>query len=131
MKKSGVLNSDLISRLAALSHTDLFVIADSGFPVASDVPIVDLRLVYGVPTFEQVVNAVLAEVAVEAAWLAMEMPETNVHNHSVAQRAEVPIEYLTHDQLKEFGRRAKFVVRSAEDTPYSNVVLRAGVGFPL
>ena len=49
-------------------HTDLLVIADSGLPVAAGGPeVVDLAVVYGVPSFETVLRAVLGEIVVEGA----------------------------------------------------------------
>ena len=59
MKKHGILNAQLSGLIAALGHKDQFMIADAGMPIPKGVPIVDLVLVGGVPTFQQVMDAVL------------------------------------------------------------------------
>ena len=66
MKRNGILNSQLMLQIAALGHTDTFLIGDAGMPVPIGVPVIDLVLVLGIPTFEQVLRAVLAETIVEA-----------------------------------------------------------------
>ena len=65
MKKHGILNVQLSGLIAALGHKDQFMIADAGMPIPKGVPIVDLVLVGGVPTFQQVMDAVLDETCVE------------------------------------------------------------------
>src|SRR5690606_21794704 len=62
MKRSGILHGELAARLASLGHTDAFLITDSGFPVPAGVSIIDLRLVYGIPRFAEVLSAVVADV---------------------------------------------------------------------
>ena len=61
MKKSGILNAQLIRCIAELGHKDLFMIGDAGMPIPKGVEIVDLVVCGGVPTFKQVMDAVLAE----------------------------------------------------------------------
>lgn len=77
MKKTGILNAQLISHIAALGHKDTFMIGDAGMPIPKGVPIVDLILCGGVPTFRQVMDAVLAETAVEGYTIAEEIKEYN------------------------------------------------------
>lgn len=77
MKKYGILNSQLAGHIAALGHRDAFMIADAGMPIPRGVPIVDLALVGGVPSFRQVMDAVLAETCVEGYVLAEEIDEKN------------------------------------------------------
>lgn len=40
-----------------------------------------------------------------------------------------PLLYAAHVDFKDLVRHASFVVRTGEDTPYANVILRAGVPF--
>ncbi|WP_292836750.1 D-ribose pyranase [Microbacterium sp.] len=129
MKKTGILNSQLNALIANLSHTDTFVIADSGFPVAPGVPIVDLRVIYGIPKFAQVLDAVVPEVAIEGGWYASEMPGANAESFAALSAAVPGLEAVSHDELKAKAANARFVVRTAEDTPYANVLLIAGVAF--
>ena len=77
MKKRGILNAQLSYLIAALGHKDLFMIGDAGMPIPEDVEVVDLVLTAGVPTFKQVMDAVLEETCVEGYYLAHEIKEFN------------------------------------------------------
>ena len=59
MKKRGIINAQLSGLIAGLGHKDTFMIADGGMPIPKGVTIVDLALCGGVPTFQQVMDAVL------------------------------------------------------------------------
>ncbi|MEU9823230.1 D-ribose pyranase [Pseudonocardia alni] len=127
MRRHGILHSRLAGLLAALGHTDRFVIGDAGLPVPPGVEVVDLAVVPGVPSFTAVLDAVLAEVVVEHAVLAVEAlggPAGNAITDRLPHAATVP-----HAELKNLCRDARFVVRTGEATPYANVVLGAGVAF--
>lgn len=131
MKRRGILNAELSSRLASLGHTDCFLVTDSGFPVPAGVPIVDLRLVYGTPRFADVLLAVVSEVVVEAAVVAS---EAEVHNPGAMEAvfaATSSVEMVSHLNFKDRASVARFAVRTGEATPYANVLLRAGLGFEL
>ncbi len=154
MKKTGILNAQLIGHIAALGHKDTFMIGDAGMPVPKGVPIVDLILCGGVPTFKQVMDAVLAETAVEGYTIAEEIKEYNpellgyTFNFllSVSDRifsnssllgyireklAGTEEEMISHVALKQMSAQVKFAVRTGEFTPYPNIILRAGVAFPV
>ena len=73
MKKHGVLHAELSRCIAALGHKDLFMIGDAGMPIPPGVEIIDLAVTAGVPTFRQVLDAVLEEAEVEGYYLADEI----------------------------------------------------------
>ena len=75
MRKSGLLNPALTSAVARLGHTDTFVIADCGLPIPHDVPVIDLTLTFGIPTFADTLAALLGEVVVEAATIGLNAGE--------------------------------------------------------
>jgi D-ribose pyranase len=77
MKKHGILNAQLAGYIAALGHKDLFMVGDAGMPIPAGVPIVDLVVTAGVPTFVQVLDAILDETVVEGYTLATEIKEHN------------------------------------------------------
>ncbi len=131
MKKRGIINAQLAGLLAGLGHKDLFMVADGGMPVPKGVEIVDLALCGGVPTFRQVMDAVLDEVQVEGYTLAEEIVENNPELLSyIEEKLEgAESEMISHEQLKEESVGLKFVIRTGEFTPYPNIVLRAGVAF--
>lgn len=131
MKKHGILNAQLSAYIAALGHKDTFLIGDAGMPIPKGVPIVDLALCGGVPTFTQVLDAVLEETAVEQYTLAEEIREKNPRLLAYMEEKLQGIEetFLPHDELKALSATVKFAIRTGEFTPYPNVILRAGVVF--
>ena len=131
MKKRGILNAQLSYLLAALGHKDLFMIGDAGMPIPEGVEVVDLVLTAGVPTFKQVLDAVLDEVQVEGYYLAHEIKEFNpeLEEYIKAGLPEAEVECMPHEDLKKFSGKCRFAIRTGEFSPYPNVILRAGVVF--
>ena len=131
MKKRGILNAQLSYLLAALGHKDLFMIGDAGMPIPEGVEVVDLVLTAGVPTFKQVLDAVLDEVQVEGYYLAHEIKEFNpeLEEYIKAGLPEAEVEYMPHEDLKKLSGKCRFAIRTGEFSPYPNVILRAGVVF--
>lgn len=131
MKKSGILNAELIRVIALMGHTDLLVIADSGLPIPPAVPRIDLALVAGVPTFMQTVQAVLAELQVESATVAEEMRQRSPSLYQAVRQTlgSIPLAHVSHEQFKAMLPRVRAVVRTGEQTPYANVILQSGVTF--
>lgn len=127
MKRHGILHPELSAHLARLGHTDTFVIGDCGLPIPPGVPRVDLAVAFGVPRFAEVADAILKEIEVEAAVIAAETA-TSSAGEMLAGRfpgaAAVP-----HEEFKQLTAQARFVVRTGETTPYSNVIVRCGVPF--
>lgn len=128
MKRRGIINAPLSGHLARLGHTDLVVVADAGLPVPPHVPVVDLALVFGKPTFVDVLDALLDEIVVEHAWISADA-DTRPPASWVDSRLEQPAERIPHPELKAMVGDARLVVRTGEDTAYANVVLRCGVPF--
>lgn len=129
MKKSGLIHADLLSRLAQLRHTDLLVLADAGLPVPRGVPVIDLAVIYGLPRFAEILPPLLREIVVETGWIADEIDERNPECARLLDAAVVGLARIPHTALKAMVGLAAFVVRTGENTPYANVVLRAGVPF--
>lgn len=126
MRKHGILNAQLAGLLARLGHTDTVVVADCGLPVPAGVPVVDLALVFGVPRFDDVFTALLAELEVESVTVADQAPQM-VHD-LIPEEVEMIAE-IDHEDLKEMVAGAAFVVRTGETTPYANAILHCGVPF--
>lgn len=130
MKRTGILHGQLMQQIACLGHTDTFLIGDAGMPVPAGVPIIDLALTLGVPTFEQVLSAVCAETVIEAATIATDASVKNpvifslIHDNIFAPIYEIP-----HKDLKIATQNCKFAIRTGESTPYANIILQSGVSF--
>ena len=131
MKKRGILNAQLAGCVAALGHMDLFLIGDAGIPIPPGVPVVDLVVTAGVPTFDQVMDAVLEEAVVEGYTIAKEIQDHNPRllRYIRGKLPEAEETMISHTQLKEMSKNVRFAVRTGEFTPYPNVILRAGVAF--
>lgn len=131
MKKSGILNAQLAGYLAALGHKQLFLIGDAGMPIPPGVPVVDLALCCGVPAFRQVLDAVLGETVIESYTFAREVEKSNPEMAVYFRRtlAGIPGQAVSHEELKQMEQHIKFAVRTGEATPYSNLILQAGVAF--
>ena len=127
MKRTGILNAQLLGAVGRLGHRQTFAVVDCGMPVPAGVPTVDLALVQGVPRIADVVDALLAEVVVEEALVARESSGSEFDR---AIRDAVPVTSdVPHDELKARLVDASFVVRTGEATPYANVLFTAGVAF--
>ena len=131
MKKDRILNPMLIKAIAELGHTELLVIADAGLPIPCGVPVVDLSLTRGIPSFLDALKAVCEELVVEGFILASEMREISpsLYQETLASLREIPPEEVPHEELKRRTASAKAVVRTGETTPFANVILRGGVNF--
>lgn len=131
MKKRGILNAQLSGLIAALGHMDTFMIGDAGMPIPKGIPIVDLALCGGVPTFIQTMDAVLEEAEVEHYTLAEEIVEKNPELLAYIKEKLPDVEYdmIPHTELKKMSANVRFAIRTGEFTPYPNIILRAGVAF--
>ncbi|WP_413726064.1 D-ribose pyranase [Sodalis sp. RH16] len=139
MKKGVLLNADVSALISRLGHTDQVTIADAGLPIPSSSQRIDLALTRGVPTFLQVVSAVVGEMQVEKAILAKEMAEINPQLHEALldqltaleqqQGNTIAIEYISHQVFKAQTAYSRAVIRSGECTPFANVILCSGVTF--
>lgn len=132
LKKNGVLNSEIAKILADLGHTDIIIIGDAGLPVPSETKKIDLALVLGMPTFIEVLDILIDEMIIEKYYLAEEIKEQNPKQLIEVKKRfseTVPSEFISHDELKLWGKKAKAIIRTGEVTPYSNIILQSGVIF--
>lgn len=132
MKKIGLLHGDLSKLIAEMAHDDTILIGDAGMPVPKGVQLIDLALVEGVPSFFEVLEAVLSELCVEEGIIDTEMDEVSPHMREKLDEVvdgEFKITEIPHEELKELSKQCKAVIRTGEFTPYTNIILRAGVLF--
>ncbi|MCO6017833.1 MULTISPECIES: D-ribose pyranase [Carnobacterium] len=131
MKKNGILNSEIAKVLADLGHTDQIVIADAGLPIPKGVAKIDLALSLQDPPFQKILALLLQEMEVESAILADEIQQMNVPQlKSIhALMLDRPLTFVSHEAFKERTKEAKVIIRTGEATPYSNIILEAGVIF--
>lgn len=131
MRKGGILNPELSELLSSLGHTDLLVICDAGFPIPKDVKRIDLTLVKNIPRFLDVLKAISEEIVIEKVILAEETEKVSPELFKKIKEilGDIPIEFVPHTKFKEISKNAKGIVRSAEFTPYANIILVCGVAY--
>ena len=130
MKKYGILNSNIAKLVDDLGHMDWVCIGDLGLPVPKGVDKIDLALRKGSPSFLEVLKEYSDHVLIEKIFLAEEIKEQNTEQWQAVLDllgSNIIIEYISHEELKAMNTKVKAVIRTGEDTPYSNIILQSGV----
>ena len=130
MKKRGILHCELSEALAGLGHAQTFLISDVGFPISSDIPRIDLALVKGILPFEDCLRAILQEVMVEEITIAKPMESYNAELYRYIMGLFVNQKKNLVDQPAFFeqAKQVKFVVRTGDARPYTNMILSTASG---
>ena len=133
MRKLGILNAKLQEAITELRHGDGMVIVDQGFPIPKGCYTIELSLVTGIPTFKQVLKAVLDEMRFCEYYIVDFMEEANKEYYDMVTNAfdkyEVK-ERLSMDEFVEKTKEAKLVIRTGEPLPASNIYLTSCSGDP-
>ena len=127
MLKSGIINPAILSLIARVRHTNMLVIADRGFPFWPQIETIDISLVDGLPTVNQVLEALLPAVDLGKAYMAEQFKEINPAA-VVEERRKVlgNIELHFEDHEEAFKKRVPSVIgliRTSDTTHYSNIIL--------
>lgn len=131
MKKDGILNEHINRIIARLGHTDTIAIGDCGLPIPNGPERIDISLVRGIPSFRDTVSAVSAEIVIARVYIAQETKAQNrdCYEFLLDHFRDLEVIEIPHEELKRRLQFAKAVIRTGEATPYSNVILEAGVNF--
>lgn len=131
MKKIGILNSDISEVISKMGHTDTIAIGDCGLPIPDETRRIDLALIKNVPGFIETLKAVLIELQIEEVFIAKETMEESkeVYNKILEAIGDVKINFISHDELKSRLKDCRAVIRTGEQTPFSNIILKSGVFF--
>lgn len=133
MRKNGILHAGLCRVIAGMGHGDLLVIGDSGLPIPRGKELIDLALAAGIPSLDQTLKHVLGDLCVEKVYVAAETRETSPQIYDIINKhiAGIQMEIISHEKFKEIGRETTNIsfIRTGEQTPYSNIILVAGVTF--
>ena len=133
MRKSGILNAKLQEAVTELRHGDGLVIVDQGFPIPKGCYTIDLSLVTGIPTFKQVLKALLDEMRFCEYYIVDFMEEANQEYYDLVTTAFEKYEIkekLSMEQFVEKTKEAKVVIRTGEPLPASNIYLTSCSGDP-
>ncbi len=131
MKKTGLLNSEISSVISKMGHTDGLAIGDCGLPIPEETKRIDLALIKDIPSFIATLKVVLTELQVEEVELAKETVDVSpaLFEEIKKEIGDVKITFITHEELKDKLKECKAVIRTGEQTPYANIILRSGVVF--
>ena len=131
MKKIGILNGEISSVVSKMGHQDLIAIGDCGLPIPDKTKRIDIALSKDVPSFIDTLKNVLLELQVEEVILARETEENNpkIFMEIKKQFENVKFTSITHEELKVMLNECKAVIRTGEQTPYANIILKSGVIF--
>jgi len=139
MKKGKLLHSEIAYVIGKMGHTDGLTIGDCGLPIPEGVRRIDLALSKGIPGFLETLLTVLTELQVEQVILATEMEEKSpalyLQVMDVISRTEkeagssIEVIKVSHIEFKELTKETKAVIRTGEQTPYANMILKSGVVF--
>ena len=138
MKNTGLMHAELSKIIAAIGHGQSIVIADCGLPIPKSVQLIDLALMQGIPKVTDVLRVLLDELVVESITIAQELLEKDSDfflkdveqafgNNSAFLLTQ--INKVSHEEFKQLVQQAYVVIRTGEWTPYSNLLLTAGVPF--
>ena len=128
MYHTAILNPGLNELLGRIRHTNTLVISDKGFPFWPDIELIDLSLVDDKPSVLDVLQALLPQFTIGAAWMAEEF---RTHNGQELQAAfadvlaPVETQFLPHDRFKERVPTAIGLIRTGGTASYSNIILES------
>ncbi|MDO5039425.1 D-ribose pyranase [Clostridium sp.] len=131
MRKTKLLNSQISSVISEMGHTDSLAIGDCGLPIPKDVKRIDLAIIKNLPTFIDTLKAVLLELEIEEVVLATETEKisNDLYKEIKKEIGDVKVTFVSHEKLKENLKECKAVIRTGEQTPYANIILKSGVVF--
>lgn len=134
MKKTGIINAQLIYELTKMRHTDKFMICDVGFPIPEGKTVVDLSLVPGFPTVDQVFKAIANDILIESIILYkgfgnirpkfVEELKSKFVNHEITEMAG------TDMFQRAYEPDVKLFIRTGENRPGGNMIVTSASGVP-
>lgn len=128
MRRGGILHPALGHLLSSTGHTDYFTVCDRGFPVPDGPERIDLALVNGIPTVLDVLRAVHAEWIIDRVLITEEMERVSPQRVAEIRAivGDVPLQVVTHIELKRLAPEGKATVRTGDTVPYANIILVSG-----
>lgn len=126
MLKTGILNPQINSLLSRVRHTNTLVIADRSFPFWPEIETIDISLLEDIPTVLDVLHAVAANFTIGNAWMASEFRDRISATRLNAYTSHLPvIQFEAHIEFKHRVPFAIGLIRTADTTPYSNIILES------
>ena len=134
MKKRGIINAQLISELTKMRHMDKIFICDAGMPVPQNKTLVDVSLVAGLPTVEQVFKAICNELLIEAVSFPELFVQYRPDFYKMVKENCINQKINTIQNTEWFSFAyaddVKLYIRTGDVLPCSNIILTSASGVP-
>lgn len=131
MKEIGIINRELSRVLSEQGHGDLLMVVDAGFAIPKGADVVDISLGENSPMVIDTLKELKKFFSVEKMLFANETKDINptlFSNITKLFGEAVPVELVSHQQIKEISTKVKAVIRTGDFTAYANVILVSGAG---
>lgn len=131
MKEVGIVNRELARVLSEQGHGDLLMVVDAGFAIPKNADVVDISLTENCPMVIDTLKELKKFFSVEKLIFANDTKDvspTLFNNIKKLFGKSVPVEMVTHPQIKEMSHKVKAVIRTGDFTAYANVILVSGAG---
>lgn len=147
MKRKGIYNTELSHIVAKMGHGDMILIGDVGcpFPRHELTTCIDLAVTENIPVVNDILRVVLEELEIEEYIVSEETKQVSPDTYkqfkntidSFDNKGNALVEkVIPHVEMKDLwlngasrGEEVKAFVRTGERTPYSYIILVAGVNF--
>ncbi|KAB2643109.1 MAG: D-ribose pyranase [Verrucomicrobia bacterium] len=131
MQEIGIINRELARLLSEQGHGDMLMVVDAGFAIPKHADVVDISLTENCPMVIDTLQVLKKFFSVEKLIFADKTPEVSpslYDNITALLGADIPVEIVTHPQIKELSSKVKAVIRTGDFTAYANVILVSGAG---
>lgn len=128
MINTDITNPELSHLICRIRHTNTLVISDVGFPYFPEIETVDISLVRGIPSVQQVLEVIASNFTIGQAWMAEEFLKTNGEGADAGVRSVLngqPLVFEPHVDFKKRVPRAIGLIRTGGTTPYSNIIIES------
>lgn len=131
MKEVGIVNRELARVLSEQGHGDLLMVVDAGFAIPKGADVVDISLSENCPMVIDTLKELKKFFSVEKLIFANDTKAVSPTLFNGIRKLfgkSVPVEMITHPQIKELSTKVKAVIRTGDFTAYANVILVSGAG---
>lgn len=112
-----IIHPEVQKYIAMLGADQSVAVVGYQFPIPRDVRTVDISVLSGVPSIQQVVEGVESMMDIKSATMPEEMDQSSIGNVGEDVRA------LSYRQFKVVLSNAQFVIRTGDQTPYGAILL--------
>lgn len=126
--RTGILNPHLLDLIARIRHTNTLVIADRGFPFWPEIETVDISLTDDIPRVLDVLTAIRQNFLFGPVFMAQEFVDTNpqdVRARFANAMEGLQVNFEPHLEFKKRVPHAIGLIRTADTTPYANMILES------